>query len=87
MYSHRKKSNGVKSGEREDQVIGPPGVLRVACLQAFSFTFQRPWRVNKAFEDMGVLTKYDQIEPIYLPHSVVTYIYLHPAYRNPCNVE
>jgi hypothetical protein len=25
---------------------------------------------------MGVLTKYDQIEPIYLEQSVVTYIYL-----------
>jgi hypothetical protein len=30
---------------------------------------------------MGVLTKYDQIEPIYLPQSVVTYISLHPVYR------
>jgi hypothetical protein len=29
---------------------------------------------------MGVLTKCDQIEPIYLPQSVVTYIYLHPVY-------
>jgi hypothetical protein len=29
---------------------------------------------------MGVLTKYDQIEPIYLPQSVVTYIDLYPAY-------
>jgi hypothetical protein len=31
---------------------------------------------------MGVLTKYkyDRIEPIYLPQSVVTYIYLHPVY-------
>jgi hypothetical protein len=24
---------------------------------------------------MGVLTKYDQIEPIYLPQSVVTYLF------------
>jgi hypothetical protein len=30
---------------------------------------------------MGVLTKYDQIKPIYLPQGVVTYIYLHPEYR------
>jgi hypothetical protein len=44
-----------------------------------SFTFQRPRRVNKAFSDMGVLSKYVQIEPIYLPYSAVTYIYLHPA--------
>jgi hypothetical protein len=29
---------------------------------------------------MGVLTKYDQIEPIYLPQSVATYISLHPIY-------
>jgi hypothetical protein len=29
---------------------------------------------------MGVLTKYDQIELIYLPQSIVTYIYLHPVY-------
>jgi hypothetical protein len=28
---------------------------------------------------MGVLTKYDRIEPNYLPQSVVTYIYLHPV--------
>jgi hypothetical protein len=62
------------------QVIRPPGVLRVACLQAPSLIFQRPWRVNKAFLDMGVLTKYDQIEPIYLPQCVITYIYLYPVY-------
>jgi hypothetical protein len=37
--------------------------------------FQRPWCVNKAFPDMGELTKYDQIEPIYLPQSVVTYLF------------
>jgi hypothetical protein len=29
---------------------------------------------------MGVLKKYDQIEPIYLPQSVVTYISLHLVY-------
>jgi hypothetical protein len=29
---------------------------------------------------MGVLTKYDKIEPIYLPQSIVTYISLHPVY-------
>jgi hypothetical protein len=29
---------------------------------------------------MGVLTKYDQIEPIYLPQNIITYIYLHPVY-------
>jgi nitrate reductase cytochrome c-type subunit len=29
---------------------------------------------------MGVLTKYDQIDPIYLPQSVVTYIYLHSVH-------
>jgi hypothetical protein len=29
---------------------------------------------------MGVLTKYDQIEPIYLSQSAATYISLHPAY-------
>jgi hypothetical protein len=28
---------------------------------------------------MGVLTKYDQIENIYLPQRVVTYISLHPV--------
>jgi hypothetical protein len=28
---------------------------------------------------MCVLTQYDQIEPIYLPQSIVTCIYLHPA--------
>jgi hypothetical protein len=28
---------------------------------------------------MGVLTKYVQIEPIYLPQGVVTYISLHPV--------
>jgi hypothetical protein len=53
---------------------------RLLGLQASSFTYQRPWCVNKAFPDMGVLTKYDQTEPIYVPHSVVTYIYLHPLY-------
>jgi hypothetical protein len=42
-----------------------PGVLRVACLQA---------------SDLGVLTKYDRTEPIYLPQSVAIYIYLHPVY-------
>jgi hypothetical protein len=31
--------------------------------------------VNKAFPDMDVLTKYDQIEPIHLPQSVVTYLF------------
>jgi hypothetical protein len=29
---------------------------------------------------MGVLTKHDQIEPIYLTKSVVTYISLHSVY-------
>jgi hypothetical protein len=29
---------------------------------------------------MGVLTKYDQIEPIYLSQSLVTHIYLHSVY-------
>jgi hypothetical protein len=29
---------------------------------------------------MGVLTRYDQIEPIYLPQSVVKYISLHSVY-------
>jgi hypothetical protein len=29
---------------------------------------------------MSVLTKYDLIEPIYLPQSVVTYISLHSVY-------
>jgi hypothetical protein len=29
---------------------------------------------------MGVLTKYDQIEPIYLPQKVVIFIYLHSVY-------
>jgi hypothetical protein len=38
-----------------------------------------PTGVNKAFPDMGILKKYDHIEPIYLPQSVVTYIYLHPV--------
>jgi hypothetical protein len=33
---------------------------------------------------MGVLTKYDQIEPIYLLQSVVTFIYLHSVYSIPC---
>jgi hypothetical protein len=59
--------------------VTPGGVLRVACLQASS-TFQRPWHVSEAFLNMAVLTKYYQIEPIYLPPSVVTYIYLHPVY-------
>jgi hypothetical protein len=38
---------------------------------------------KEAFPDMGVLTKYDQVEPIYtyLPRRVVTYIYLHPMYK------
>jgi hypothetical protein len=36
---------------------------------------------------MGVLTKYDQIEPICLPQSVVTYIYLHPVYFSELNVD
>jgi hypothetical protein len=36
---------------------------------------------KKAFPDMGVLIKYDQIEPIYLPQRVVTYISLHTVYR------
>jgi hypothetical protein len=27
----------------------------------------------------GVLTKYDQIKPVYLPQSIVTHIYLHPV--------
>jgi hypothetical protein len=31
---------------------------------------------------MGVLTKYDQLRPIYPPQSVVTYIYLHSVYRS-----
>jgi hypothetical protein len=35
---------------------------------------------KEAFPDMGVLTKYDQTEPIYLPQSAVTYIYLHSVY-------
>jgi hypothetical protein len=70
MYPQRKKSNGFKSEERGGQVIGPLGVLRVAFLQASSFTFQRPRHINKAFPAMGVLTKYDQIEAIYLPQCV-----------------
>jgi hypothetical protein len=59
-----------------------PGVLCVACLQTSSFTFQRPWHVNKAFPDMGVLTKYDQIEPICLSQSVVTYCHVFMACGN-----
>jgi hypothetical protein len=35
---------------------------------------------RKRFLDMGVITKYDQIELISLPQSVVTYIYLQPVY-------
>jgi hypothetical protein len=31
---------------------------------------------------MGVLTKYDQIEPIYLSQSVATYISLHTLYAS-----
>jgi hypothetical protein len=49
-------------------------------VRASYFTYQMRYRVNKAFPDMGVITKYDQIEPIYLPQSLVTYIYLHPVY-------
>jgi hypothetical protein len=37
------------------------------------------WCQKEAFPDIGVLTKYDKIEPIYLPQSIVTYIYLHPV--------
>jgi hypothetical protein len=33
---------------------------------------------------MCVLTKYDQIEPIYLQQSVVTYISLHSVYMYEC---
>jgi hypothetical protein len=29
---------------------------------------------------MDVLTKYDHIQPIYLPQGVVTYMYSHPLY-------
>jgi hypothetical protein len=42
--------------------------------------YRRPahFRGHKTFPDRGVITKYDQIEPTFLPQSVVTYIYLHP---------
>jgi hypothetical protein len=30
---------------------------------------------KEAFPDIGVLKKYDQIEPIYLPQSIVTYLF------------
>jgi hypothetical protein len=36
--------------------------------------------VNKVFPDMVVLTKHDQIEPVYISQSIVTYIYLDPEY-------
>jgi hypothetical protein len=36
---------------------------------------------------MRVLTKYDQIEPMYLPQSVVTYISLHLYMRKYCDCE
>jgi hypothetical protein len=39
-----------------------------------------PFVQKEAFPDMGVLTKCDHIEPVYLPYSAVTYIYLHPLY-------
>jgi hypothetical protein len=42
--------------------------------------FCDPWCQKEVFPDMGVLTKYDQTEPIYLPQSVVTYISLHLVY-------
>jgi hypothetical protein len=42
--------------------------------------FCDPYCQKEAFPDMGVLTKCDQIEPIYLPQSVATYISLHPVY-------
>jgi hypothetical protein len=50
-----RESNPMKSSQESEggQVIGTPRVLRVACLQASSFTFQRPWCANKAFPDMG----------------------------------
>lgn len=35
---------------------------------------------KEALQNMGVLTKYNQIEPIYVPHNVITYIYLYPVY-------
>jgi hypothetical protein len=38
-----------------------------------------------AFPDIGVLTKYDQIEPVFLPQSIVICIYLHPVYED--NIE
>jgi hypothetical protein len=44
--------------------------------------FCDPWCQKGAFPDMCVLTKYSQIEPIYLPHSVVTYISLHSVYTS-----
>jgi hypothetical protein len=31
--------------------------------------FCEPLCQKEAFQDMGVLTKYDQIEPIYLPQA------------------
>jgi hypothetical protein len=31
---------------------------------------------------MGVLTKYDQNDPIYLSQSAVKFIYLHPVYTS-----
>jgi hypothetical protein len=42
---------------------------------------------NNAFPDMGVLTKYDQNDPVYLPYSAVTFIYLHPVISSPYNVK
>jgi hypothetical protein len=39
-----------------------------------------PYCQKEAFQDTGVLTKYNQIEPSYLPQSVITYIYLYPVY-------
>jgi hypothetical protein len=35
---------------------------------------------------MGLLTKY-QIEPIYLPQNVITYIYLHSVYITFFNIK
>jgi hypothetical protein len=39
-----------------------------------------PYCQKKAFPNMGVLTKYDHIERIYLPQAAVAYIYLHPVF-------
>jgi hypothetical protein len=80
-----KERNSVDSRHKSEgaTLLGLLGVLRISYLKAASFTFQRPCRLNKMFPYMGVLTKYDEIEPIYLPQSVVTYIYLHAVYIKP----